>query len=97
MPQPGGFQLRLGWSGWLAVAIVLGLIFTLAAALAVVLIAVFVILLPVVLVAAVVYYLFPGLRQRQPSPWREADIIEGSYRVIDPRPIERDRLPDDEP
>jgi hypothetical protein len=97
MPQPGGFRLQLGWSGWLALVIVLGLIVGLAAALAVVLITVFLFLLPVALVAALVYYLFPGLRQRQPHQWREPDIIEGEYRVIDPRPIDRERLPKDEP
>src|SRR5262245_28855299 len=96
MPQPGGFQLRLGWSGWLAVAVVLAVVFALAAALAVILIAVFLILLPVAIVAAVVYYLFPGLRQRQPTYWREPDIIEGSYRIVDPRPIDRDRSPEDD-
>ena len=96
MPQPGGFQLRLGWSGWLAVVIVLGIAFALAAALAVVLIAVFLILLPVAVVAAVIYYLFPGLRQRQPAYWREPDIIEGNYRIIEPRPLDRDRSPGDD-
>jgi hypothetical protein len=97
MPQPAGFQLRLGWSGWLALVIVLGLVLVLAATLAVILIAVFLVLLPVALVAAVLYYLFPGLRNRGRYQWREPDIIEGEYRVIDPRPIEHDRLPKDEP
>jgi hypothetical protein len=97
MPQPAGFQLRLGWSGWLAIVIVVGLVLVLAAVLAVILIAVFIVLLPVALVAAVVYYFFPGLRNRQPYTWREPDIIEGEYRVIDPRPIDRERLPKDEP
>jgi hypothetical protein len=97
MPQPIGFQLRLGWSGWLALVLVLGLIFAVAAAVAVVLVAALVVLLPIALIAAFVYYLFPGLRYRPPGQKHEADIIEGNYRVVDPRPLERDRLPHDEP
>lgn len=95
MQQPPGFQLRLGWSGWLALALALGLIFAVAAAVAVVLIAVLLVLLPVALVAALVYYLFPGLRARHSAHVRELEIIEGQYRVVDPTKFERDRSPGD--
>src|SRR5687767_7640049 len=97
MPHPTAFQLRLGWSGWLALLLVLGLIFAVAAAVAVVLVAVMLILLPVALIAALVYYLFPGLRYRQPGQPREPEIIEGHYRIIDPTRIERDPSSDERP
>ena len=91
MPQPMGFQLRLGWSGWLALLIAFGCVLAVAAAVAVFLLAVFVIVLPVALIAALVFYLFPGLRHRA-SHWRgEAEIIEGNYRVVVPQQLERER------
>jgi len=97
MPQPMGFHVRLGWSGWLTLLIVLGLVIAIAAVVAVLLLGVFVILLPVVLIAALLYYLFPNLRYRQTGERREQDIIEGEYRVVDPRRLERDPPPDDRP
>ena len=84
MPQPMGFHVRLGWSGWFTLLIALGLILVVAAVVAVLLLGVFIILLPVVFVGAVLYYLFPGLRYRQQSERREPDIVEGEYRVVDP-------------
>jgi hypothetical protein len=97
MQQPAGFQLRLGWSGWLALALALGLIFAVAAAVAVVLIAVLLVLLPVAILAAFVYYLFPGLRARQHAHMHELDIIEGQYRVVDPTKFEPNRSDGDPP
>ena len=95
MPQPIGFHGRLGWSGWLTLLIVLGLVFAVAAVVAVLLLGVFIVLLPVVLVSALLFYLFPGLRQRRPGQRGEFDVIEGEYRVIDPRQLERDSPPGD--
>ena len=97
MPQPMGFHVRLGWSGWFTLLIALGLVLAVASVLAVVLLGVFLILLPIALVGALLYYLFPGLRYRQQDQWREPDIIEGDYRVVDPRQLERDSSPDDQP
>jgi hypothetical protein len=94
MPQPMGFHVRLGWSGWLTLLIALGLVLTVAAVVAIVLLGVFIILLPIVLVGALLYYLFPGLRRHQ-GRWSEPDIIEGQYRVVDLEQIERDPPPDD--
>jgi hypothetical protein len=91
MQQPMGFQLRLGWSGWLALLIAFGCLLAVAAALAVFLLAVFVIVLPVALVAALLYYLFPGLRHRSPGWKGEAEIIEGNYRVVVPQQLDRPR------
>lgn len=95
MPQPMGFHLRLGWSGWLTLLIVLGLVIAIAAVVAIFLLGVFIVLLPVVLVSALLFYLFPGLRQRRPGKRGETDIIEGEYRVVDPRQLERDSPPGD--
>ena len=86
MPQPS-FHVRLGWSGWLTLLIALALVLTVAAVLAVVLLGVFILLLPVVLVGAALYYFFPSLRNRHRDQWREQDIIEGEYRVVDPSQI----------
>ena len=89
MPQPS-FHVRLGWSGWLTLLIALALVLTVAAVLAIVLLGVFIILLPVVIVSAVVYYFFPSLRNRYREQWRETEIIEGEYRVVDPSQIRID-------
>lgn len=97
MPQPNGFYVRLGWSGWLTLLIAIVLVLTVAAVLAIVLLGVFIILLPVVLIGALLYYLFPGLRYRHQAQWTEVDTIEGEYRVVDPRQIERDPPPSDRP
>jgi len=86
MPQPS-FHVRLGWSGWLTLLIALALALTVAAVLAVVLLGVFILLLPVVLVGAALYYFFPSLRTRHREQWRETEIIEGEYRVVDPSQI----------
>ena len=86
MPQPS-FHVRLGWSGWLTLLIALALVLTVAAVLAVVLLGVFILLLPVVLVGAALYYFFPSLRTRHREQWRETEIIEGEYRVVDPSQI----------
>ena len=86
MPQPS-FHVRLGWSSWLTLLISVVLVLTVAALLAVVLLGVFIILLPVVLIGAVVYYFFPSLRNRYREQWRETEIIEGDYRVVDPSQI----------
>ena len=84
MSQPMGFRLRLGWSGWLALIVALGLILAVATVVAVLLLGVFIILVPVMVVGALLYYLFPGLRDRRRGQPGQADIIEGDYRVIDP-------------
>jgi hypothetical protein len=89
MPQPS-FHVRLGWSGWLSLLAAVALVLTVAAVLAVVLLGVFILLLPIVLFGAVLYYFFPGLRNRHRYQWRETDIIEGDYRVVDPSRIEID-------
>ena len=93
MPQPTGFYVRLGWSGWLTLVVVLGLILAIAAVVAVLILGAFVILLPVILAAGLLYYLFPSLwRPKRTSP---TDIIEGEYRIVDPRRLEHDLPPDD--
>ena len=97
MPQPMGFHVRLGWSGWLTLLIVLGLVFAIAAAVAIVVLGVFIVLLPVVLVSALLFYLFPSLRHRRGGKMGETDIIEGEYRVVDPRQLEREPPPGDRP
>jgi len=93
MPQPMGFHVRMGWSGWLWLLIVLGLVFAIAAVVAVFLLGVFIILLPVALFSALLLYLFPSLRNRRPRGPREPDIIDGEYRIVDPREIEDEPQP----
>jgi hypothetical protein len=58
---------------------------------------VFIVLLPIMLVAGLLYYLFPSLRYPRPGQQDETDIIEGEYRIIDPRQIDRDSPSDDRP
>ena len=89
MPQPS-FYVRLGWSGWLTLLIGLALVLTVAAVLAIVLVGVFILLLPVVIAGAVFYYFFPSVRNRYREQWRETEIIEGDYRVVDPSQIRID-------
>lgn len=89
-----GFHVRLGWSGWLTLLIVLGLVFAVAAVVAIFLVGVFIVLLPVALFSALLLYLFPSLRNRRPRGPRETDIIDGEYRIVDPRQLERDRETD---
>ena len=89
MPQPS-FHVRLGWSGWLSLLIALVLVLTVAAVLAIVLLGVFIVLLPVVIVGAAFYYFFPSFRNRYREQWRETEIIEGDYRVVDPSQIRID-------
>ena len=91
MPQPMGFQIRLGWSGWLALLLALGIVL----ALATVVTMLFIIMLPVMVLGAVLYYLFPSLRYGRQHRARERDIIEGEYRVIDPTRVELDPPPSD--
>ncbi len=93
MPQPMGFYVRLGWAGWLRLLIVLGLVFAIAAVVAIFLLGVFIVLLPVALFGALLLYLFPSLRNRRPRGLRETDIIDGEYRIVDPRQIEDERKP----
>jgi hypothetical protein len=95
MPQPMGFRVRMGWSGWLVLLISLGVVFAIAAVVAIVLLGAFIVLLPVVLISTLLFYLFPGLRPRRAGPRADADIIEGEYRVVDPRQLDRDVPPDD--
>ena len=95
MPQPMGFHLRLGWSGWLTLLIVFGLVIAIAAAVAIVVLGVFIVLLPIVLISALLFYLFPSLRRRRGGKMGETDIIEGEYRIVDPRQLEQDVPPGD--
>jgi energy-coupling factor transporter transmembrane protein EcfT len=95
MPQPMGFHVRLGWSGWLVLLLVLGIVFTIAAIVGIVLLGALIVLLPIALVSAFVFYLFPSLRPRRPGQRARDDIIDGEYRVVDPGRPERDVLPDD--
>jgi len=95
MPQPMGFRIRLGWSGWLALVLALGLILAVATVVAVLLLGTFIILLPVMVVGTLLYYLFPGLRYPRQSRPRDADIIDGDYRVVDPTRLELDPPPSD--
>ena len=96
MPQPMGFYVRLGWSGWFTVVIVLGLVLAIAAVVATLVLGAFIILLPVALISALLFYLFPGLRRR-PGRRAQVEIIEGEYRVVDPHQLERDTPPPDRP
>ena len=96
MPQPMGFHVRLGWSGWLTLLIVLGLVFAIAAIVA-------------IRSPRRVHRAAAGRAHQRasvlfvPRPQtatpgakeREADIIEGEYRVVDPRQLERDVPPGD--
>jgi len=84
MPQPMGFRIRLGWSGWFRLVLAVGVILAIATVVALLLLGTFIILLPVVVVGSLLYYLFPGLRYPRQSRPRDADIIDGDYRVIDP-------------
>lgn len=95
MPQPMGFQIRLGWSGWFALLLALGIVLGLAVVVTVLFLGVFIILLPVIVISAVLYYLFPSLRYRRPHQAREREIIEGEYRVVDPTRVELDPPPSD--
>lgn len=97
MSRPVGFRLRLGWSGWLTVIIALGLMAAIATFAFLIVVGLFVILLPVALIASLVFYLFPSLRYRWSAARAEPDIVEGEYRVINPRRLERDSASDDRP
>lgn len=91
MQQPMGFRVRMGWSGWLTLVIVLGLILAVAAVVATLLLGLFIVLLPVALLSALLLYLFPSLRNRSPRGPPDPDIIDGEYRIVDPHQLERDR------
>jgi uncharacterized membrane protein YjjP (DUF1212 family) len=91
MPQPMGFRIRLGWSGWLALVLALAI----AAAIALLVLGLFIILVPVMVLGAVVHYFFPGLRRRRQAQRHAQDIVEGEYRVIDPTRLELDPPPSD--
>lgn len=95
MPQPIGFYVRLGWSGWLTLVVALGLVFAVAAVVATLLLGLFIVLLPIALVSALLLYFFPSLRTRRPRGSHDPDIIDGEYRIVDPRRLERDREPGD--
>jgi hypothetical protein len=43
------------------------------------------VVVPIALIAGAVYYLFDGPRRPAPDP---TEIIEGEYRVVEPREIE---------
>ena len=90
-----GFRVRMGWSGWLTLVIVLGLVLAVAAVVAMLLLGLFIVLLPVALASALLLYLFPGLRNRRPRGPHDPDIIDGEYRIVDPRRLERDTEPGD--
>ena len=91
MPQPMGFHVRLGWSGWLRLLIGLGLVLAVAAVAALFLLGIFIVLLPVAVLSAVLLYFFPSLRNPRPRRPPDPDIIDGDYRVVDPRQIDRDQ------
>jgi len=95
--QPMGFHVRLGWSGWFMLLVTIGVVLAIAAVVTVVLLGVFVILLPVALIAGLLFYLFPNLRQRPAGGQTRTDIIEGEYRIVDPRQLDRDTEPRDRP
>ena len=80
MPQPMGFRIRLGWSGWLAVVAALAIGTTIA----LLALGLFIIMLPVMVLVTLLYYLFAGLRYGRQARPRDADIIDGDYRVVDP-------------
>lgn len=46
------------------------------------------IVVPIALIAGALYYVFGGRRTASPT-----EVIEGEYRVVEPRELDRDRRP----
>jgi uncharacterized membrane protein len=70
-------------SGW-KVLLAAGVAALILAALLFLTLTVLLIVVPIALVAGALYYLFGGRR-----PAAHAEVIEGEYRVVEPREIER--------
>jgi uncharacterized protein (DUF58 family) len=56
-------------------------------------ITVFLVLLPVIAIASGLYYLFGGKRAIKRAEPGGVEIIEGEYRVVEPKRVERDGSP----
>jgi uncharacterized protein (DUF58 family) len=54
---------------------------------------VFLVLLPVIAIASGLYYLFGGKRVTRRHAPEDVEIIEGEYRVVEPKRVERDGQP----
>lgn len=56
-------------------------------------ITVFLVLLPVIAIASGLYYLFGGKRMANRHDTGRVEIIEGEYRVVEPKRVEREGEP----
>jgi hypothetical protein len=86
---------RLGFRGWTILILWLVFLFGLLIAFTLIAFAIFLFLLPAFLIATLLYYLFPSRRapsQRRPDP----TIIDGEFRVVDPKEVEQKRSPEGE-
>lgn len=81
---------RLTFKTKLIIALALGLSIALVTLLALLAIGALLFLLPAFLLGAVIYALLPKRRTAPPRP-DQPDVLEGQYRVVDPKT--RDRLP----
>jgi hypothetical protein len=88
-PPISPLRLRLGFSGWAAIAASLALLAAIIAALAFLAIGLFVVFLPVMLLAPVLYYFMPRPKPTHPrrngqktAATKDATIIDGEFRVI---------------
>lgn len=73
------------------VVLAAGLVFLVLAALLFLTFTALLIVLPIAFVAGAIAYLFGG--KRPPGGPGGPDVIEGEFRVVEPRKIERDRAP----
>ena len=97
MPQPLEFRFRAysGRVGWLTILMALVLVLVIA----VVAFGALLILAPLMLIAATIYYLFPSLRRsrRRQQGVNQSAIIDGEYRIVEPREGEDKSTRDDPP
>jgi hypothetical protein len=72
------------------IALAAGLALVLVGAIVFLTLGVLLIVLPIALIGSVLYYLFGGTRPRSPGK-PSVEVIEGEYRVIEPRELEQDQ------
>lgn len=81
---------RLSFRAKLIIGLMLGLSVALLTLMALLAIGMLLFLLPVALLGAAIYAFLPRRNTARPRPG-EPDVLEGQYRVVDPK--DRDRLP----
>ena len=92
MTQPGQFRIwpRLGLRGWIFLILWLTILVAVVITFTLIAFGIFLFLLPALAIVTLLYYLFPSPRRAPARRSEDATIIDGEFRVVEPRKIEQE-------